>query len=216
MAFIFFNLKIINVIGGHWLSITNTNYNISKKMAENNNQIQGGAQAPAVRNNGLDATGNFVATVRAEENRHSEAVAGIINTHFEKFGAGLCDFVNGLINRASTSMPNDSFLGAAITVFKDYNSVKTEGRKADLKHMEAEDQIKLLEAQERLVAAQNTAKQLDLQLAEVNRDKAEAEARVSERYGNFASKLMDLENKFDGTTTGPCPATPERKLTKNA
>lgn len=190
--------------------------------AENNNQ---GAQMPAVQKaqQNLDATGAFVSIVKAEENRHAETITEMINRHIENFGSGLRDFVEGLFEKAGKAYPKDSFLGACVNSYVGYQDLKVEGRKADLKHMEAEDQIKILEAQERLVAAQNTAKQLDLQLAEVNRDKAEAEARVSERFDSFKDRIKSFEDRLKegtstttGTTTGPCPATPERKLTKNA
>lgn len=192
---------------------------------------QGGAQnAPAtavVKQQAaqLDATGAFVATVRAEENRHSETISEMINEHFEKFGSGFVNFANGLLDRASTAMPENSFFGACISLFKGYNEAKIAGQKADIERMNTQDQIKLVEEQRKLVEAENTRLRLQKEQTEAEAEKAEAEARVSERFDSlknhiksFDDRFKNLENKFDTTTAGPTvgSAMPERKLSKNA
>lgn len=184
-------------------------------MAQQENQIQG-AQQPAVQKaqaSNLDATGTFVSIVKAEENRHWETMTSMYQSQTRAFGAGLVDFINGVLDRVTKTIPADSPAGTLVKILKDSHEAKIVSRKAaddaEIEQMKTRDQIELIKAQTELEKQRNTAKQLDLQLAEVNRDKAEAEARTSERFSNFADRF--------NTTAGPtAPATPERKLSKNA
>lgn len=189
-------------------------------MAQENIPQQGGAQQPAVQRapQGLDATGTFVSVVKAEENRHCEAMTSMYQAQTRAFGSGLVEFLNGVIEKACASLPKDSLAGTAIGLLKDFNESKLEGRKADLKHMEVEDQIRLTEKQTELERQKNKAKELDIQLAETNKEKAEAEARVSERFGNFSERIRSFEDRLNNTPStpaaGPALTQPTKKTTK--
>jgi hypothetical protein len=188
-------------------------------MAENNNIPQGGVQnAPAtvVQKAQLDATGTFVAAVRAEDNRHWEEMTGMYQAQTRAFGAGLVDFINGVLDRVTKTIPADSPAGTLVKILKDNHEAKLARNKAEddaeLEHQKNLDQINIIKAQTDLEKQRNEAKRLDLQLAESNKDKAEAEARVSERFSNFADRFNPTTTA--GPTTGPAPATLEKKSTK--